>query len=126
MSFQTYIDKATANGDHSLARRLKAERQVCYKLIDLILADGNMVSHTNGEEWEVIRSTDRTAIRAAFFATDEETVVARAPDGTKLGWFALVYGNDGYDVISDYSANEYGESIWQRLQPLADRLEAAA
>src|SRR4051812_19398103 len=98
-AFKTSADNAKDRGDYRTQRRIMAERTICFKLVDLILADGHTVSHSNGEEWEVIRSTDKAAIRAAFFATDEETVVARDPAGNKLAWFLLVYGNDGYDVI---------------------------
>ena len=38
-----------------------------------------------------------------------------------LGWVWFVYGNDGYDVISDYTANEKIEALMVNVNKLADK-----
>lgn len=122
-AFKTAAEAALARGSKDTARRILTERKICFKLVDLLLAEGCTITHHNGEEAEVKKSTDKAAIRAAFFATDMETLYAYK-DGERVGWWSLVYGNDGWDVISDYSANDFCERLWKdHLEPLADGLE---
>lgn len=122
-AFKTSAERALARGEKALARRILTERKICFKLVDVLLAEGCTITHHNGEYAEVERSTDKAAIRAAFFATDMEELAA-FKDGSQVGWWSLVYGNDGWDVISDYSANPFAEAIWKdHLEPLADGLE---
>jgi hypothetical protein len=86
------------------------------KLIDLILARGDSVSISYGEdENELTCSTDRTALYAALHACDEEWITAQSPTGARLCTFFLVWGNaeDGSELICDHHANPYGEAIWK-------------
>ncbi len=39
----------------------------------------------------------------------------------QIGWVRFIYGNDGWDVISDYTTNL--EPVMKLVQPLIDRLE---
>ncbi|WP_234053660.1 MULTISPECIES: hypothetical protein [unclassified Xanthobacter] len=131
----TGFDEAIANAknpDHrnyspAVARRIMAERRMCTALVTAALQRGYAVSVNDGEDWVVKRSKDRSAILAALFTTDEDTIMLRSDDGRKVGWFRLIYGNDGYDVVSDYSDNSLCEAIWTEvLGPLSDKLERAA
>ena len=71
----------------------------------------------------MIRSTDRDQILGEMFATDLDQIVIRATDGTKLGWFLLIYGNSGFDVVSDHSANPICDEIWETvIEPLTEDL----
>lgn len=132
MKIKTGFDEAIANAtnpDHrnyspALARRIKAEKRMCTALVDACLKRGFVISVCDGEDWPVKRSNDKGEIMAALFSTDEDAIVIRKADGDKLGWFQLIYGNCGYDVISDYSANDICDAIWNEvLSPLADRIE---
>jgi hypothetical protein len=91
-----------------------AERPVLNALVNLALADtGNSVSVSiAGEyEYEVQNSRDPQEILSNMALGDE--------DEFQLAWFYLIYNNGSdYDpmvVISDYSANDYAEGIWNTL-----------
>ncbi|MES0071892.1 hypothetical protein [Mesorhizobium sp. M0058] len=132
-TIKTGFDEAIANAanpDHrnyspALARRMKAERRMCTALVDGCLKRGYVISVSDGEDYPVKKSTDKAEIMAALFSTDEDVIVIRNAAGDKLGWFQLIYGNDGWDVVSDYSANEICNAIWNEvISPLADKIEA--
>lgn len=60
-------------------------------------------------------------VLAAMFETDDEVLrVEPAPSLQHRGWVHFVYGNDGYDVISDYSTNL--ESVLKPVTDYADTL----
>jgi hypothetical protein len=41
-----------------------------------------------------------------LMSTDEDYLMVYEPGKKeRLGWIHLVYGNDGYDVVSDYTTN---------------------
>lgn len=124
--FKKYADKAKADGNGALFRRIMMERRIAFKIVELALADGHTVSVSDGEEFTVKRSRDKEALRAALFTTDEDLIVVRNAAGDKLGWFQMIYGNDGYDVVSDYSANDYSESLYKRMEPMIDKMEMVA
>jgi hypothetical protein len=130
---KTGFDSAIAdasNPDHrnyspALARRINAEKRVCTALVADCLKRGYAISVNDGEEWVVKRSTNKGEILAALFSTDEDYIHLRTTTGGKLGWFKLMYGNDGYDVVSDYSANDVCDAIWnETISPLSDKIEA--
>lgn len=123
--FDKYIQRAQNNGERDLARRISDERRMARALVNRALRGGNTISVNDGEEWVVKRSRDRAAIYAALFSTDQDQIRVHDKAGNSLGWFLLIYGNDGWDVVSDYSANEFCETIWRdTLRPLSDRIEA--
>lgn len=125
--FDTSIQNAMDRGERALARRIKAEKRMSVALVTACLARGFAVSVSDGEDWPVKRSTNKTEILEALFSTDEDVIVIRTKNGEKAGWFQLIYGNDGYDVVSDYSANATCDAIWNEvLRPLSDKIEAAA
>ena len=49
-----------------------------------------------------------------LWQTDEETVYIHDRAGKVMGWFYLVYGNDGYDLISDFSDNAASNGLEHR------------
>lgn len=125
--FDQAIIDAEDSGHRDLARRIKAEKRMCTALVSACLKRGYEISVSDGEDWPVKRSNDKPAILAALFSTDEDVIVIRAKDGSKAGWFRLIYGNDGYDVISDYSVTDPCEAIWNEvIRPLSDKIEQAA
>lgn len=92
----------------AIRQRQAIERAIVTKIIDGLLAAGHAISVDNGADDETPRSVDKAAILAAMFQTDEETIFVhenRRGPKRPLGWVKLVYGNDGFDVISDYSVN---------------------
>lgn len=95
--------------------RQRIEREIVGKIIDDALAAGYRVSVSLERGYDLDEmlhaSTDKEKIMDEAFAGDEchlfihdatgETVI----DGAIIsrGWIYLVFGNDGWDVISDYS-----------------------
>jgi hypothetical protein len=125
-NFQKYADRAKWSGQNDLAKRIMIERRICSALIKQVLADGHALSVFDGEEWTVDNSRVAAVIRDALFTTDSDELVVSDLSGKRIGWFSLIYGNDGYDVISDHTANEYCQSVYDRLEPMITKIEMNA
>lgn len=82
--------------------RIVIERAIVRKLCELVIAKGCTVSINDGEDWPVKRSRDMAEIMHNICACDEETIKIRDKNDMAVGSVWLVYGNDGWDVISDY------------------------
>ena len=106
--------------------RHRHERAIAERLVTDAIAQGYQVSVNDGEAWVVKRSTDSKAIMAALFSTDEDYISIRkeGEDGS-VGTFMLVYGNDGWDVIADWSYSAETEAVMQRIQRGASELATA-
>jgi hypothetical protein len=107
-------------------RRIAMERRITSKLVGDILAAGHMISVYDGEAYALVQSTDKRQIMEALASTDQDTLFIKGADGKPVGVVALVYGNDGWDVISDHTdtpamaellahANAYARSLEQRV-----------
>lgn len=97
--------------DPGIRGRAYIELQIVNKLIGeawtnsyhLILQDSDIKDYGND-------------LKTALFDLDEATLVVRCKLGQrKGGWIRLVFGNDGYDLISDYST-----SLEEFLKPVND------
>lgn len=110
------------------------ERDICFAIIRAALDAGYSISIYDGEDLELSKSRSFVECARALFTTDENYIEFRAPcvnDNTILeyvGSVSLIYGNDGFDVVSDYSAPQYH---WQAMKDfmrpiaeLADKLES--
>lgn len=98
----------------SVAMRRHVERQIIRRLVLDAFSAGYLISVDNGEEEFTIMDRVKPVLDACFSVDEEHLHFYK--DGRKVGWVFLVYGNSGYDVISDYSTN---------LEPImagADRL----
>ena len=89
-------------------RQAIEKRIVASAIADLLEANFELTVD-DGEDGVLVRSTDPEAIAAAMMLTDEDRLFAyhhAMPDGGKAeGWVYFVYGNDGPDVINDYTTN---------------------
>lgn len=113
----THDDDAKHLQDHGLTDakhydirlRQLIERAVVRQAITDLLAAGHTISLNNGgDQDEVSLSTDLAALMASIQETDEEylLVYPKDADGTsRQGWIRLIYGNDGWDVMNDYTTN---------------------
>lgn len=102
-----------------------AEIAIAKATIKALLDAGFAVTMNDGEENIVIASRNVDAIFAAMMTTDEDYLIAETPDDADhnvCGWVRFIYGNDGWDVINDYSARL--ESVLVPVNALADELEA--
>lgn len=86
------------------ADRRNIEREVIAALIDDALAEGYSLSVYDGGAVPLKKSTDKAAILDALFSVDDEYLIVHR--GARwVGQIQLVHGNDGYDVIADYTPN---------------------
>lgn len=92
----------------SVKMRQLVEREIATAVVDVLLTAGFNISVDNGDndghEYQLGYSTNRADILNAMFLTDDERLYV-GRDGETIGWVYLVYGNDGWDVISDYTVN---------------------
>jgi hypothetical protein len=106
-----------------VAKRIKMERAIISRLVKDGLKLGYVVSVCDGEEWTVKKSTSYKAIMGAIQTTDEDIIRFRKADGELVGSFYMVYGNDGYDVISDYSDNDLCKELIKGADTLSDKYQ---
>lgn len=84
--------------------RIRHELAIATRLITDVIAQGGLISVNDGEETVLVRSNSLEAILAAMFSTDEDYLYVTMPNSTKrAGGFCFIYGNDGWDVIADWS-----------------------
>lgn len=99
----------------SVKMRQKVEREIATQVITDLLAAGYSLGVNDGEECTIKHSTDKAAILKAMFTTDEDWLLVYEPEdmtkaqmedeSTNYGaswWVRFIYGNDGWDVVSDY------------------------
>lgn len=83
--------------------RQRVEREIARAVVKALLDAGFALSLDNGgDDYELAHVTDADKILKLMFATDSEHLYAEK-DGKICGWVFFVYGNDGWDVINDYS-----------------------
>jgi hypothetical protein len=102
------------------------ERKIAARIVDDALAAGYTVEVFDGEELVLKDSRDREAILAAMFSTDEDTLFFHSLDDKKgrvvSGFVRLVYGNTGWDVISDASGNSAMADLLAGAEKLAEQI----
>jgi hypothetical protein len=114
-----------------VAMRQRVERKICMATVDALLAAGYSLGVNDGEEVTLEFSRDREKIADALFTTDEDYLYVyeaerdpAAKDKRPDMWVRFVYGNDGWDVICDYSHAKTLDPILgddSEVQKLIDR-----
>ena len=79
----------------------KQEEKIIDSLITELLSHNVQISVFDGEEYPIMKSTNKADIIAAMRATDEETLDIHFSNGAFAGVW-LIYGN-GPEIISNYS-----------------------
>lgn len=110
--------------NHAIIRKI--EEQITREL--LLTANGAgwpCVGYDYGDGFE--SDTDYESIVDMCMNLDDVHLVFESPNKAKRAWVRLVYGNDGDDLINDYSLtegfedavmnrmNEYTETIAERM-----------
>jgi|SRR5215831_8477711 len=107
----------------SVIMRQHIERMIVRRVILDALRAGYSLNVNNGGDLDELPepTTDRKLILDTMFATDEDRLdfYPSTPE-QKGGWVYFVYGNDGYDVISDYTTNL--ETVLEGANKLACKL----
>ena len=113
------------------AIRQKIEREIVGSFVQSALAKGYRLSVSLERGYDLnemlLGSRSRRAIMKAVFDGDDAHIFVQSPDGpltedgkvVSEGWVYVVLGNDGYDVINDYSVNL--EPLMQGANKLADK-----
>lgn len=111
----------------NVKKRQAIEKRIVLSLIDELLAARSvgaqqlfMLSVDDGGDDETPATRDREAIVKAIMETDEDYLHVWF-NGRRFGWVRLVYGNDGWDVICDYTVNL--EPVMAQTIALAKQLE---
>ncbi len=111
------------SANKELLYRIATEKAVIKAFVKSALADGCKISVYDGEAYPLTKSADLGAVMKAIMSTDEDHLFIWK-DGKRIGWVFLVYGNDGWDVISDYTVNL--EPLMVDAQAVSDKREARA
>lgn len=102
----------------SVVMRQRVERIIVRKIIAVAFANGYRLGVHDGEELVLKDSDNRKDILGAMFSVDEEHMLFYK-DGVKCGWVYMIYGNSGWDVVSDHSTNL--EEVLLPVFALADK-----
>lgn len=105
-----------------IIKRQALEARVMRSAIAELLAAGFTLSVHDGEEMTVKQSTDARAVFAALRTTDDDRMITYRADGSRVGSIWFVYGNDGWDVISDYHISL--EPYLTKTNALVDKLSS--
>ena len=100
---------------------LEIEKQIIEKTVHTLIDLGYFLSVWDGEDFAIIQSSDAEGVIAAMAQTEEESLHVLKAEGKRAGVVYFVYGNDGWDVICDYST-----ALEKTLEPvftLANKLE---
>lgn len=102
------------------------ELAIAVAFINQVVRSHYYISVNNGEDGEMKPTNDAKTVIEAMFLTDDEHlnvwVLKQETESefTRIGFAYFVYGNDGFDVISDYS------TLLEPLMKDADLVAAAA
>ena len=91
----------------SVRHRGYVEYLIACEVVRVCLAEGYIISVQNGDSEQGPFGTAKEVLKA-MFETDEDELACWLPKDNfhaPSGWVKLVYGNNGYDVISDCSAS---------------------
>lgn len=106
-----------------LKRVLDWEQQITRQCIaDLLAAGYELTVNNGGDTNEIPWTKDAGLVLKTMFETDEETIGVRQPNQTAglIHWVFFVHGNDGYDVINDYSSSL--EQVLTNMNVLVEKL----
>jgi len=85
--------------------RQEVERKIATAFVKAAVNVGYAITVDYGDG-ESKHLTSAKAILAAMFQGDEDRVyLYNDTHGKSIGWVRFIYGNGGWDVISDYSVN---------------------
>jgi len=111
------IENLIKNHAPEVKQRARMEATICRLLLNTLAAAGCSTGVDDGDG--DLQLGDTSTLLRAIFGVDESTVEVYR-DRSFIGTVSLVMGNDGYDVISDYStslegiikpANDYAERL---------------
>lgn len=106
-----------------ISTRQMIERGIAKRVVRSAIAAGYTVSLWDGGEYTVKRSRKLSEVVGAMFTVDEESLEIRNVEGGLIGTVWMVYGNDGFDAINDYTATETMEKLLRDADEYARHAE---
>ncbi|ANA86495.1 hypothetical protein BH762_gp023 [Gordonia phage OneUp] len=106
----------------NVKRRYKIERRIVKSLVRELLGHGFELSVHDGEERHP-RTTDAGTLFSQLMNTDMDTLFAYPATSDDPYGVVLVYGNDGYDVMCDWSVDLEDNGYITETIALAESLE---
>jgi hypothetical protein len=107
-----------------LRARIALERKIAKTIVEDALRAGYALNVQNGGETEELPnpSADPKLVLKTMFQTDDEyLMVYNSITGKHVGWVRFIYGNDGWDVVNDYTVNL--EPLMSRANAISDKAE---
>ena len=101
--------------------RQMIEREIIAALAQAAISRGYSVAIDNGEELKP-RTKSLEVILGQLMETDIDTMTVYDDAGDVLGWFLLVYGNDGWDVVADHTTG-VAEGLMLDAEPVISKWE---
>lgn len=113
----------------SVKLRQELEQRIAEAVIDRAIESDYRIAVSLARGYDtdemLLGSRDKEAIMKEVMAGDDCHVFVQPAEGPTIkdgqvvsfGWVYFVFGNDGYDVVSDYTTN---------LEPVMDRANALA
>ena len=90
--------------DPSVTRRQKVEQRIASRAVSALLAAGYWLAVRQGDEDEQPATREKQDVMKLLGECDEDRIMVYT-DFKLAGWVHLVYGNAGWDVITDYTTN---------------------
>ena len=103
------------------------EQQIARAAVKSLTDAGYKISVFDGEAFALTKSADQSAILDAMFSTDGDVLYVYSPPTAcnesweRIGTVEFIYGNSGWDVISDNSLSI--ENVLHSANSLAEKLE---
>lgn len=106
--------------DQGVRARVAVERRIVKRMVADLLAAGFELSVMDGEV-EHKRTNDPAKLHKDLMETDEDYLfVYKVGEKQRFGHVYFVYGNDGWDVISDHTVN-----LEQWINPVQEWADSA-
>ena len=83
--------------------RQKIETEIVTSFVKAIFKNGFTMSLNNGYDPETHFDSAKKALRQMMQTDEEEIFIYK--NGSQIGTAKFVYGNDGFDCLTDYSLN---------------------
>ena len=108
----------------NITTRVEIERAIVKRIVRSAFAAGYSVTVHDGDAISLVRSRSLSGVMAAVMTTDEDTLIFRDKETeARIGQVSLVYGNCGWDVISDHTDSKVMESMLADATRYAEMVE---
>ena len=108
----------------NLKNRIALERRIVRSIVKNALAAGWTIAIDNGGDTYEYEGTNRARILESIMLTDDEHLYFFKPGEVRpFGWVYFVYGNDGWDVLNDYTCNLDATGILKKAETISEKYQ---